>query len=1163
MNTDSNNMSFVHLHSHSDYSIRDGAMKVKDYVKKVKELGMTACALTEHGNMHSAIEFYKECKKEGIKPILGVEAYVLPEKKDALSDDQKIKHVKHHITLLAKNNKGYKQLMKAVTKSQTLQDKKTFPRITYEDIAQFFNDGCVFALSGCIQGEIANTLLKGKYEEAKEQALFYKSLLNDNFFIELQNHNLPEEIEVLPQLITISRETNIPVVITNDCHYVNKDESKIRDMIVAMRFNWRINDPEFESDCGELYIKTQEEMKQAFAEFPEIIEEGFANTVRIAEECNVELKKSKRFPKFNTPDKKSEAEYIRELAQKGVYERFPDFDRWNPKYKKLITDRLKYELDVIISLHYEGYMLIVQDFIRYGKQIGIVGPGRGSAVGSLVTYLLGITDVNPLKYGLLFERFLNKDRVSDPDIDTDFSDCREKVIQYVKDVYGERAVCNIIIFGSMAARAAIRNAGRVTGKSLALCDRIAKMVPQKPRIKLKNVMDFELKNTEDRNPELIQEYAKNKEAKELIDDALLVEGLVTQTGVHAAGIIIADRDVSEYIPLLYDEKKGIWISQFDKNVCEEDIGLLKMDFLGLENLTIIKRTLEDIEKNHGEKLILSEISLDDKELIKEVFAKGKTKAVFQFESSGMVSLLKRFQPNSINDLILLNATYRPGPIQYNDDIIEVKHKRKKPSYICPQMKAIVDPTYGKPIYQEQIMRIFHEIAGFSLGESDIIRRAMGKKKDKELKKYLPKFKDSLVKVNVKPKDAENFCEELMEFSKYAFNKSHSTAYAIIAYHTAYLKYYFPVEYMANVLTSASIDELPMYIKECKDMGIPVLPPSINESGMYFTATTNKTIRFGLSGIKNAGECCKDIIKEREQNGLYTSIQDYIERLAPKGSRSVYKQVMESLIMTGAFDGFGLNRHQMMNGCVELAKDLKDLIKKRANPRSRDKTIADAKVKANAPHFDKDLPEYEKRKILAKEKELIGYYASGHPLDDYKEIIKDKANVLIDSIGKEYDGRYVTVVGQVLDLTKLYTRKDNSPMCKFILEDTTGEIEVICFPGEYSKYSKFIQDNTIVIVKGYVKQDVNFNDDNDNTTYQIVVNSITPVEDIHKVYLKIPSIYSWNNFRNSVLKFSGTAPLYIFLENECKLYKTKYRLRTGKDMKDAFKKLLDEKKLIIT
>lgn len=1139
----------VELHAHSMYSLRDACMKITEYVAKVKELGMTACALTDHGNMFGTMEFYKACKKEGIKPIIGVEAYVIPTKEMAESDDPEKKHIKYHLTLLAKDNIGYQQIIKAVTESQLLKDKKAFPRMTYESMRRHFQGGHVIALSGCMNGELAAILLSWRdekkkldalkdslYEEAKNKALFYQDIFGKgNYFIELQNHGIEEELYILPLLIRISRETGIMAVATNDVHYATKNDKKKRDMMVALRFGSTLD--KIEQDCGELYLKSYEEMLPLFPEMPEAV----SNSMKVAEMCEIEFVKEQHFPKFKTPTGYTEESYLRKLAEDGIYWRFPNFDSWKKEYKDLILNRLNRELETICKLQYAGYLLIVQDFIRYARKHALVGPGRGSAVGSLVCYLIGITNVNPLKYNLLFERFLNEDRVSQPDIDSDFDDFRDGVIDYVKKVYGENSVCNIVTYGTLGAKAAIRNAGRVTGKPLHLCDMVAKMIPSVPGIKISEALE--------QNPELKEMYDANSDVRELIDDALLIEGLVVQTGIHAAGVIIADRDVSDYIPLLYDEGKGMWVSQFDKDTCEADCGLLKMDFLGLENLTIIKRTLKDIEKNHGVKINLEDIKVEP-EVIREIFQKGRTKAIFQFESSGMVNLLKRFQPESFEDLILLNAAYRPGPMQYIDDIIQVKQGKKKPAYIVSKMKDILDVTYGKPIYQEQIMSIFHIVGGFTLGESDIIRYAMSKKKMDKLQEYLPKFKEKLIKEGATPEDAEKFCEELIEFGKYAFNKSHSTAYAYLAYITAWLKYHYPVEYMANVLTSTDTKKLPVYIQECRNMGIPVLPPSVNESGKYFTPTKAGTIRFGLAGVKNVGKACDSIIHERQKNGEYKTLKEFIERLSE--TRAVYKQVIESLILTGAFDEFNLNRRQMMEGCMSYVADLKDYQKKLNNTKTKPQTLERARKKVEEPHFDVTLPEYQEDYILAKEKELIGFYASGHPLEKYRDLINDKADTLIGDIEPENDGKQVTLVGQITSVTKLHRKSDGAAMAKFRLEDLTGEVDVMAFTKTYAEYGSHIKEGEIVIVKGRVSAETD--PDQPDKVYELQINSyeIHPAtQNNQQVYIKIKSLFDWDKAKLVVEKYSGSSPLFIHLEYEDQLMKAPLSVKACQQLKQEF------------
>ncbi len=1209
---------FGHLHVHSEFSLRDSPAKIEKIVDKVLDLGMNFVAITEHGNMHSVVKFYNACMNTGkklikklgsemgidektiaeildlmpknknvkqalrdvpelteykkkfpelfdvvikreVKPILGVEAYVIPSEEMVKSEDKAVNTVRRHLILLAKDETGYRQLMKAVSESYLYQHKtakSVFPRMTYDLMKKHFVGGHIFALSSCIYGEIPELILNGKYDEAKEKALFYRSMFGDgNFYLELQNHNLPEEQQVLPYLIQISRETGIPVVATNDVHYVEKSDARIRDMVVAMRLNVAITDENFERDCGELYIKSYEEMLEIFKEIPEAVH----NTVKIAEQCNIEFKKEKRFPKYIVPEGKSEEEYLVQLAKEGIYKRFPNFDSWKENHKRLILDRMNRELETTNKLHYAGYLLIVQDFINEGKRMGLVGPGRGSAVGSLVCYLIGITDVNPLKYDLLFERFLNEERVSDPDIDTDFGSNRDYVIEYVRNKYGENSVCNIAIFGTLAARASIRYAGRVTGKPLKLCDKVAKMVPNRPGMTLKKALE--------ENAELKAEYDSNRDVKDLIDDAMLIEGLVVHTGIHAAGIIIADKDISEYIPIMYDAKEQKWVTQFDMTECESQ-GLLKMDFLGLENLTVIENTLKDIERIHGKKITLADIDLNNKEevsdVIRNIFVKGRTKCVFQFESVGMRNLLKRFQPNSIEDLILLNAAYRPGPLQYLDEIIEIKHKRKKPHYICPAMKDILDLTYSKPIYQEQIMKIFNQIGGFSLGEADIIRRGMAKKHLEEIEPYLPPFKESLIKAGAKPKEAEKFCEELIDFANYAFNKSHSTAYAIIAYYTAWLKHYYPVEYMANVLSRCSPNKLPVYIKECRDMGIEILPPSVNESGRSFTPV-GKGIRFGLAGIKNVGKACDDIIAEREASGKFTSLKDFIQRMVKAGSRATDKKVIESLIMAGALDEItDLNRKQMMDGCVEYIKHYKDYLKKQQTAK-KPETIEKARKKAEQPHFDPFLPDFSKEEILENEKRLIGFYASGHPLEKYMKDIDEKADMMIGDIDGDSDGNYVTLVGQINSFQPLFRKRDGEAMGKFVLEDLTGEIDCICFTKTYKEYKDLIKEGSVVVLKGRVMADVETDPETGeviNSEIQVAVSEIAPVTAKQTVYVKLPTIFDWDKAKALFEKYPGSDPLYVYFEVEGQIYEAKNTVRGCRELEETFCSMFGDKRFAI-
>lgn len=1212
---------FGHLHVHSEFSLRDSPAKIKELVRKMPELGMNFIALTEHGNMHSVMEFYNSCIATGkaliqpvgeklgvdkailkkiaelipkgksveraleeveelkdyeskypklleevvlreVKPILGVEAYIIPTKEMVDSADKAINTTRYHLTLLAKNENGYKRLIKAVSESYLYQHKtprSVFPRMTYELMEKYLGYGDIIALSGCIQGEIPRCILEGDIEKAKEKIEYYQSIFGkENFYIELQNHGLSEELEILPHLVALGKETGAPFAATNDVHYVEKEGARVRDMVVAMRFNTSITDPEFEDDCGELHAKSYEEMLELFKDIPEAL----TNTVKIAKECSYNFEKRKKFPKFDVPGGKTEEEYIVELAKEGIYKRYPDFDGWKEIHKKTLLDRLDRELETINKLHYAGYHLIVQDFINEGKKVGLVGPGRGSAVGSLVCYLLGITDVSPLKYDLIFERFLNEERISDPDIDTDFGSNRDYVIDYVRKKYGQNAVCNIVTFGTLAARAAIRSAGRVTGKPLSICDRVAKMVPNRPGISIKEALEA--------NPELKEEYTNEKEVGDLIDDALLLEGLVVHTGIHAAGIIIADRDISDYIPIMYDKKEDTWVTQLDMKQCEAE-GLLKMDFLGLENLTIIEKTIEGINENYGYKVSLQDIDFNNKEEVREVissiFAKGNTKAIFQFESSGMRNLLKKFQPSSIEDLILLNAAYRPGPLQYLDEIIGVKHGRRVVSYICPRTKDILELTYGRPIYQEQIMRMFHEIGGFSLGESDIIRRAMSKKYLDELEVYLPKFKEQLIAAGTNAEKAEQFCEELIEFANYAFNKSHSAAYAVIAYYTAWFKHFYPEEYMASVLSSASSDKLPFCIKECKDMGIEVLPPSVNESGESFTAVKKGVIRFGLAGVKNVGKACNKIIEVRKKNGKFRSLKGFVDTMVVEAPSSLNKRVVDSLIMTGCFDEFGLNRRQMMDGCMGYIKNLKDYIKKKNNPKSRESTIERAKAKIELPYFDLTTSEYSKDFILENEKNLIGFYASGHPLDAYSWALEEHSDTVIGDIGEDSNDNYVTLVGQITSFQPLFRKSDGEAMGKFVLEDLTGEIDCICFTKAFKECKDNIEEGAVIVLKGRIMAEVERDEETGeitNSEIQVVVSDVMPIKARHKVYVRLSTVFDWMDKIRPIFKeFPGEDPLFVYFEKEDEIMEVKHRVNsTSEELTSKLAEVLGRKKITI-
>ena len=1319
---------FNNLHLHSEYSTRDAISKIKDIVAKAKEQGSTACALTDHGVMYGCLEFYKECKKQGINPILGCEMYVIEHKE--LANDPNHKHDKFHIIFLAKDSIGYHQIADCVSRGQLLKDKKTYPRTTHEDIKEIFVGGHVICLSGCVNGEMAYYLSNNNFDKAKETATFYKEVFGDDYYFELQDHSLLIEMEYFDKLIELGKEMNIPLVATNDSHYINKSDKHTREMVVAMRFSKKLD--EIEPDCGELYMKGFDEMYQLFGQWPETIE----NTVKISNQCHIdgilvegvvnqsfnettneisyiitdipetltfdivkrdvdnlllendikeysfidntvnnnsfsqyiltfnstqldgnietitkhlneELGKIvhiKHFPKFKVPDGfKDEKEYIYYLTYKNFPIKYPP-EKYSKEELESIKNRIEYELGVICDLHYDGYLLIVQDFINAGRKLGMIGPGRGSAVGSVVCYNLGITNVDPLPYNLIFERFLNKDRVSDPDIDTDFAPMiRDAVIDYVKEIYGENSVCQIITFGTLGARASIRNAGRVHGLPIPFCDKISKMIPSTPGITLQDAIEGNEKKEIAPVVDLVKSIKKDKDVAFLIEEAKKIEGLTVQTGVHAAGVIIADKDVSSYCPMCYDVDKNVWITQYEKNSCEHDVGLLKMDFLGLENLNIIYRTLQDIETNYGIKLDIDDIRLDNKEemaiVLKNIFEKGKTKGVFQFESSGMVNYLKKIKPSKLEDLILLNAAYRPGPMQYLDEIIAIRNGIKNESYICEDMRDILHVTFSKPIYQEQIQQIFHNIAGFTLGEADIIRRAMSKKKLKELEKYFPLFKSRLLEKGVAQEDIDKFCDELIDFAKYAFNKSHATAYTVVAYQTAWLKHFYPVEYMANLLTSSTTKSMPVYINECKNMGIEVLPPDINTSGVNFTPLKDGSIRFGLK-IKSSGTTSNDIIEERNKNGQFLNIMDFVDRMINIGSRATHSNVLSAYIMAGAFDSFGYNRKQLYDSMTkyvtivktinkaqkeknDLLKELKSnndiistfenqfgdfviekdikLIKKFARaiekykksldkedetlinqemqtqmktifnddfinkfnlnitdlsqtflnvgnayilaerlPKTisnRDEKINDCKKEIDVC-IDKNTLEYDRNFLLEREKEILGFYVSGHPLDSYKGLIERTASDLIGDIDISLLKEQVVLVGKIKDFTKLYTKKDNKEMCAFTLEDLTGEIKVICFSNKYFDLKDILVEGQVIKASGTIQDNSDgvVNDAGEiDFIPQLYLSTAEIITLNTRIYIEVKDLIEWNEIKPIINKqCRGEHTLYVYFKDTKKL-----------------------------
>ena len=1034
------NSDFVHLHNHTEYSLLDGSCRIKDMVKTAKEYGMEAVAITDHGVMYGVIDFYDKAKKEGIKPIIGLETYVAP--KSLYEKESKAKVKSYHLTLLAKDEVGYKNLLKLSSVAQ-IDGFYYKPRID-KDLLSKHHEGLVI-LSGCLKGEIPQLILNGEIEKAYDVARWYKELVGEDFYLEIQDHGLPEQKKINPTLLKIGKDLDIKVVATNDVHYLKEEDHIAHDILLCIQTATNLDDPKrmrFSSD--QFYFKSTEEMMEVFGDIPEVL----TNTKEIAEKCNLEFEFGKfHFPHFEVPEGYTVNTYFKKLAEDGLKKRYKDI---TPDIRK----RFEYELDIISKMGYEAYFLIVQDFINYAKNKGIpVGPGRGSAAGSLVSYCLGITDIDPLKYNLLFERFLNPERVSMPDIDVDICfERRGEVIEYVAEKYGHDHVAQIVTFGRMNARAVVRDVGRSLGMSYGEVDKIAKMIPQ-GQVTLKEAIEIE----EDLK-KLIQ---KDAQVKKLMDISMKLEGLARHASIHAAGVVISRDPLVEHVPLQKMDQGEI-VTQYDMKILEK-LGLLKMDFLGLRTLTVIGNAVKNIERSKGIKLDMSNIPLDDPEVYK-LLSKGETVGVFQLESSGMQDVLRGIAPNVFEDLIAVLALYRPGPMGSGmvNDFIERKHGRVEIKYPHPSLKEILKPTYGVILYQEQVMQIASVLSGFTLGEADILRRAMGKKIPEVMREQRTKFVEGAKKNGVSEEVANRIFDLIDYFAGYGFNKSHSTAYAFISYQTAYLKAHYPVEYMAAVLSSVMGDEdkLANYMRECKRIGIDILLPDINESFSTFTQS-GKNIRFGLSAIKNVGEkAVLEIIKEREENGKFTSFEDFYNRVSD--SRLINKKVYESLIKAGAFDSLKEERGKLL---LRLDKFLSK--KKKKGILGKQKTLfgttLDSLVQSSKEE-DEEEQKFTQRELLSFEKEVLGFYISGHPLSDVEEEIEDKINAYVKKL-PEMENESIVTIGVIINEVKKKITRKGKPMVFLTVEDLSGSGEVIVFPDLYDKAKELLEKDRIVIIKG--------------------------------------------------------------------------------------------------
>lgn len=1045
-------MKFTHLHVHTHYSLLDGLSKIDELLDYAKKLNMDSIAITDHGVLYGAVEFYKKAKARGIKPIIGCEVYCAI---DGMNECRpNIDNKRYHLVLLAKNEQGYKNLVQLVTQSH-LKGFYYKPRVD-EELLEKYSEGLI-ALSACIGGKIPKLILSNQIEEAEKIAIKYEKIYGKgNFYLEIQHHpNLEGQDKVNEQLIAFSKKLDIPLVATNDCHYLRKDDNEAQDILMLVNTESRIDDVNRRTMKEEDYsVRTQEQMIQDFADIPEAIE----NTQKIVEKCNFEFKLGEtKLPYFETPDNKTPNDYLKELCEQGLIKRFDIQNLENENEKKVILDRLEYELSIIKQTGFAGYFLIVQDFVNWAKSKRIaVGPGRGSAAGSLVSYLLNITDIDPIKYNLLFERFLNPARISMPDIDLDFTDWRrDEVINYIKEKYGRDKVAQIITFGTMASKAVIRDVGRALQEDYSFCDKLAKMIP----------LGFSLDKALEKTDEFKQIYQSDERATKIIDFAKKLEGCVRHASTHACGLVISKDPLTDIVPLQYPSQKDQRIiTQYEMHSID-DLGLLKMDLLGLKNLTIIEDTLARIYKIHNKNIIIEDIILDDAKVY-EILQKGETTSVFQLESDGMKRYLKKLKPNEFEDIIAMVSLYRPGPMAFIPDYIKGKENPAKIKYLHPKLKPILENTYGIMVYQEQLMKIAQEISGFSLGEADILRKAVGKKIKKLLEEQKEKFIQGALNNKIEKSIAEKIWEWILPFASYGFNRSHGASYAMIAYRTAYLKTHFPVEFMSAVLTSEKqdIEKIAFLIEECKRMNIEVLAPDINQSFKNFSVVPNENkIRFGLLAIKNVGHnIVEAIVEERTKNGNFASITDFIERIA---SKDLNKRSMESLIKTGAFDMFE-QRNILLQNLEILLEFNKEIQKNKAsNQKSLFDALADDSQTSNTQIRLSPAEEIPKKEKLNWEKELLGLYISSHPLDDYKNIF-EKNYLPISKISEDIKGKIVKI-GGIISSIKEITTKTGKKMLFVKLEDKTSRIELVVFPTILQRNPNIFQENKIVVVTGKV------------------------------------------------------------------------------------------------
>lgn len=1150
---------FTHLHLHTEYSLLDGSGKIENLISRAKELGMDSIAITDHGVMYGCVAFYKEAIEQGIKPILGCEVYVAAKSMDIKLNDKE--NSTHHLVLLVKNEEGYKNLMEIVSEA-SIRGFYYKPRVDH-DFLREHSEGLI-ALSACLGGEVQYWHLKDNYEKAKKVALLYNDIFKEGFYLEIQNHGMDEQRKVTEANIKLSKETGIPLVATNDVHYINQKDSASHDILMCIQTGKTLDDPNrrrYPSD--QFYLKSPEEMWDMFSYVPEALE----NTAKIAEECNFDYEfHVSKLPKFPVPEGIEPFDYLKNLCYSGLIERYDIFDEFKNKplnveefvdyYKENeeacgYIERLEYELSVIKQMGYVDYFLITWDFIRFSNENGIpTGPGRGSAAGSIVAYTLGITKIDPIKYSLLFERFLNPERVSMPDIDSDFCyERRQEVIDYVVDKYGVNNVSQIITFGTMAPRVCIRDVGRAMNYSYAEVDRIAKMIPTMLGITIDKALEI--------NPELKAAYNNEERVKNLIDISKDLEGLPRHSSTHAAGVVIASKPLVEYVPLQKNEDSIV--AQFDMTTLEE-LGLLKMDFLGLRTLTVMNDAVKMIKENQGIEINLDKIGFEDEKVYK-MLGEGKTAGVFQLESPGMTSFMKELKPDCLEDIIAGISLYRPGPMAEIPRYIECKQNPDKVKYEAPELEDILNVTYGVMVYQEQVMEIVRKLAGYSMGRSDLVRRAMSKKKHKVMEEERKNFIFGVVdeegnievpgckRNGISEEAANKIFDQMMDFASYAFNKSHAAAYAVIGYQTAYLMKYYPAETIAAMLNSVmgTSEKVAHYIAFAESLGIQVLPPDINESYSKFTVKGDK-IRFGLAAIKNVGfNVVETIVESRNKKGSFESLMDFINKI---DLSSVNKRAIESLIKAGALDGFNIYRSKLLAVYEKLMDGV-------ANEKKRN---IDGQISLFGIEEEVELPEinypnikeFAKKNLLSMEKEMTGLYLSGHPLDEYVDSLKVQTSTNIEKINKSYeiikenfnpndlpediihDEERVILGGIIAEYNQKITR-NNTMMAFLKLEDLTGVIEVIVFPKTLDKVRESLKEDALVVIKGRISI-------KEDELPKLICETIEPLEKINtsKVYLRTKDLTEGKALIQELKKmpdyYKGDTTVYLFTENDRKSYR---------------------------